>query len=114
MEVRAFQSVKEQARLAKARVGAYARRAGDRTLVAKELSDPATSRTLRRAVSPPDASKSLKKAGVLLLLTPDPITAIPGAALVGAGFIMKSREAMSIEALLRETKKTMRDLEGYL
>jgi len=106
--------VKEKVRIERARVDAYARGACDKTRVAQVLSDSITKQRLGQVVKPPDASKTLKKTGAVLLLTPDPVTAIPGAALLGAGYAMKGREAMSIEGLIRETKKTLKDLQECL
>lgn len=106
--------MKDQARLAKARVSAYVRSSGDRVEVARSISDDKTAEKLRLVVKPPNPSSSLKKAGAVLLLTPDPFTAVPGTALIGMAYVMKRREPLSVESILRETRKTMRELQTIL
>jgi hypothetical protein len=104
--------MREQARLAKARVSAYARTSHDRLGTAASVSDSATSEKLRNVVRPPDVSKSLRAAGAALLIPPDPFTDIAGVALLGAAYAMRARKPMSIESMLAETRKTMRDLQA--
>ncbi|MDA4114294.1 MAG: hypothetical protein OK474_09630 [Thaumarchaeota archaeon] len=104
-------------RLAKARVDAFARASQDRRSVAMSMADSATGEKLRMVVKPPNISGSLRKAGIVLLLTPDPFTAIPGTALLGASYAMKRRQAADLGSLARETARTMqtiRDLRSLL
>ena len=106
--------MRELARLAKARARSYARTSHDRACAAGSISDPATGEKLRSVVHPPDVSKSLGKAGAALLIPPDPFTDIAGVALLGAAYAMSSRRPLSIESMLAETRKTMRDLQSIL
>ncbi|MDA4121727.1 MAG: hypothetical protein OK456_00950 [Thaumarchaeota archaeon] len=106
--------MKEKARLAKAAVRSYVRTSEDKHGAAESLSHSA-SRGLRAVTNPPDISGSLKKAGTALVVAiPDPISDVAGLALIGAGFAMRSRKPMSLEAMLLETRKTLRDLQSGL
>jgi hypothetical protein len=106
--------LKAEIRLARARVRSYARTSGDRLSTACSISDSVTKEKLRNVVRPPDVSKSLKMAGAALLIPPDPITDVAGVALIGAAYAMRSRRPLSIESMLVETRKTMRDLQSIL
>lgn len=104
--------MREQARLAKAMVESYARTSQDRVNSMRAMSDSATKDRLRSVVNPPDISGSLKKAGVLLLIPPDPITDVAGLAMIGAAYALKSRKPLSLGSMLAETEKTLRDLQS--
>lgn len=106
--------MEREAKLAKARVGAYARVSSEKVELAAKLSDKATKEKLRMVVKPPKISSAMKKTGAALILTPDPLTAVPGVALLGASVAMKSRDAASLEDLAKETRKAMRELGSIL
>jgi hypothetical protein len=100
--------------LAKAVVAAYARTSAEKVEVARTVGDVAARRALKDVVRPPKVAGSLRKAGTLLILAPDPITFVPGVATVGASFLMKRREPAGLEDLVRETSRQMRELESLL
>ena len=109
--------MKEKARLAKARAAAFARTSEDRLSVAAGVANPSTTQSLRMAAKPPDVSRTLRKAGAVLIISPDPFTDVPAAALLGASIAMKGREAASIESLAKEAAKAaraIRDLHSIL
>ena len=109
--------VQEDVRLAKARVSAFARSSQDRVETASVVGNQATKGRLKMVVDPPSVSKTLRNAGVVLLVTPDPFTGIPGVALLGASYAVKSREAANLKSLASETAKTarvIRDLQSLL
>lgn len=95
-------------------VGAYVRASHDKVDAARVISDRTASKSIRLAVKPPRAGSSLRKAGILLILTPDPLTAVPGLALVGASLAMKKREAAGLAELVSETARTMRELQSMV
>ncbi len=101
-----------ETKLAKAVVAAYARTSTEKLEVARTVGDTSTKKTLRDVVRPPKPAGSLRKAGTLLILAPDPITFVPGVAMVGLSFVMKSKEPAGLEDLTRETAKRMRELES--
>jgi len=95
-------------------VGAYVRASQDKVDAARVISDRTASRAISLAVKPPRVASSLRKAGVLLILTPDPLTAVPGVAMIGASLAMRRREAAGLAELVNETAKTMRDLQSMV
>jgi hypothetical protein len=110
-------SVPVDVRLAKAMVSAFARASKDRVDVAMSVGNPDTKKSLKMVVDPPNMSKTLRNMGIVLLVTPDPFTGIPGAALLGASYAMKRREAANLQSLANETARTMRmirDLQSLL
>lgn len=54
----------------------------------------------------------MKKVGVALIAAPDPITAVPGVALVASSYIMKKKQPTSLGDLAEETRKILRDIES--
>jgi len=106
--------VEREVRLAKARVEAYVRTSSDRVEVASKLADTATKERLRMTIKPPKISGTLRKSGAALLLAPDPLTAIPGAILLGASVVMKGRDPAGLEELAKQTQRTMRELMSIL
>jgi hypothetical protein len=79
-------------------------------MVAKVLADGATRDGLRQVVKPNSISKTMRKAGIGLVLAPDPITAVPGAILLGASLAMRGREPMSPVSVLNETRKLLAEI----
>jgi len=68
---------------------------------------------IRNISKPNSPSSTLKKAGVALIVgTPDPITAIPGVALLAASYASKRREPAKLDDLAVETRKVLRDIQS--
>jgi len=106
--------VDRRAKLARAGVAAYQRASIDRVEVGRNVHSVVTNEKLRMATKPPRLSSSMRKSGAALLLAPDPVTAIPGVALLAASVAMKKRDPASLEDLAKETRKMMRDLGSLL
>lgn len=53
----------------------------------------------------------LKKTGIALLATPEPITGVPGIALLIASHIAKKRESASLRTLSFEARKIIKEIE---
>ncbi len=83
---------------------------GDRGAVAGALADRGTREGLRQVARPNSLSKTLRKAGVALILAPDPITAVPGAVMVGASFAARGREPLSAASVFSETRKILDEI----
>jgi hypothetical protein len=79
-------------------------------MVAKCLGDGETRDGLRQVVKPNSISKTMRKAGIGLLLAPDPVTAVPGAILLGASLAMRGREPLSPASVLNETRKLLAEI----
>lgn len=109
--------VQEDVRLAKARVSAFARTSQDRVETARAVGNPETKTRLKMVVDPPNMSKTLRNVGIVLLVTPDPFSGIPGAALLGASYAVRGREAANLQSLASETARAarmIRDLQSLL
>jgi len=109
--------VHEDVRLAKARVSAFARTSQDMVGAASAAGSTEMKSRLKMVVDPPNMSKTLRNMGVVLLVTPDPFSGIPGAALLGASYAVKGREAANLRALASETARAarmIRDLHSLL
>ena len=102
----------EKTKLAQAAVAAYTRSAKANVETAAILANEGTAKALRLSTNPPKVSASLKKAGTLLVLAPDPLTAVPGVAMIALSFAAKSREPAGITDLIRESRKIMREIES--
>ena len=71
------------------------------------------SRSLNRLTAPGSPSSALKKAGVVLIVgTPDPVTAVPGVALIAASYATKRKDPAKLEDLAMETRKILRDISS--
>ena len=109
--------MKDQARLAKARVDSLSRHAVDLQAAAAATGDGGSKVAMRRVVSPPSLSKTLRNTGVVLLVAPDPFTDVLGVAFIGASYAARRREAASLETMRREAARAARlvwDLQSLL
>jgi hypothetical protein len=86
---------------------------GARLQVASDMDMSSAKLHFERLSKPKSPSSTLKKAGVALIVgTPDPITAVPGVALIVASVAMKKKEPAKLDDLANETRKIIRDLES--
>jgi hypothetical protein len=99
-----------QARLLKHKADSAARVLKDRGDVAMALGDKKTTSALGAVVRPNSPSKTLRKAGVALILAPDPATAVPGLVMLGASFALESRDPMSVSSLCAEARKLLEEI----
>jgi hypothetical protein len=70
------------------------------------------SRHFNDLTKPPSLSGGMRKAGIALIVTPDPFTGVPGAALLASSFIMKRKEPASLGSLADETRKVLREIQS--
>jgi hypothetical protein len=54
----------------------------------------------------------MRKAGIALIVTPEPITGVPGVALLASSFVMKRKEPASLGSLAQETRKVLREIQS--
>lgn len=81
--------------------------------VASSVDTKDVSRHLTNVSKPNSPSSALKKVGVALIVaTPDPITAVPGVALIAASYATKRNEPAKLDDLAAETKKIIRDIQS--
>jgi hypothetical protein len=86
----------------------------ERAKVAECLADADTRNGLRQVAKPNSISKTMRKAGIGLILAPDPITAVPGAIILGASFATRGREPLSPASVFNETRKLLAEIGSYL
>jgi hypothetical protein len=80
--------------------------------VASSIDTKHVTHHLNQVSKPSSPSSTLKKAGVALIVaTPDPITAVPGVALIAASYAAKRNEPAKLDDLATETRKILRDMQ---
>jgi hypothetical protein len=81
--------------------------------VASSIDTKHVAHHLNRVSKPSSPSSTLKKAGVALIIaTPDPVTAVPGVALIAASYAAKRNEPAKLDDLAAETRKILRDIRS--
>lgn len=85
----------------------------DRRAVAAGLADAETRERLRQVAKPNSISRTLRKAGVALILAPDPITAVPGAIMLGASFATRKRDPLTPASVVEEAGKLLAELDSF-
>jgi hypothetical protein len=83
-------------------------------MVAGAVGDAKTRESLKQVVRPNSLSKTLRKAGVALILAPDPITAVPGAMMLGASFAMKGKEPLTPSSVYDETQRLLDEMGSFI
>lgn len=101
-----------KSRLARSSAASASRILDDRAAVAKALADRDTRRAILQVAKPNSPSKSLRKAGVALLLSPDPFTTVSGAVLLGASVAARGKDPLSASEVSAEAKKLLSDLRS--
>lgn len=81
-----------------------------RASAAESLGDPKTRASLKQVVKPGSLSRTLRRTGVALILTPDPVTAVPGAVLLGASLVAKRKSAASASSVFEEAERLLREM----
>ncbi|HUK74389.1 MAG TPA: hypothetical protein VLU99_01255 [Nitrososphaerales archaeon] len=86
----------------------------DRAAVASGVGDGRTRERLKQVAKPNSVSRTLRRAGVALILAPDPITAVPGAMMLGASFAMRRREPLTPASVVEETRRLLAEMGSLL
>jgi hypothetical protein len=103
----------QEKKLVRSVAGSLARVADARSTVAESIDTTKANSKVRVLSKPGSPSSAMKKAGVALIIgTPDPITAIPGVALLAASYATKRRAPAKLDDLAAETRKILRDMQG--
>jgi hypothetical protein len=105
---------RRRAQLLRSSASSAARILNERTEVAGRLADAGTRDRLRQVVKPNSLSKTMRKAGIALVLAPDPITAVPGAVMLGASLATRGREPLSPASVLSETRKLLSEFGSFI
>ncbi len=97
-------------KLVRSSTDSAARLAGDRAQVAAGLRSSKVEDRIGQVMHPKSLSGSMKKVGIALIAAPDPITGVPGVALLASSYAMKKREPADLSHLAKETKKVLREM----
>jgi hypothetical protein len=84
-----------------------------KSIVASSIDTKHVAHRLSNVSKPKSPSSTMKKAGVALIVaTPDPVTAVPGVALIAASYAAKRNEPAKLDDLAAETRKVLRDIQS--
>jgi hypothetical protein len=83
-------------------------------MIADRIADVKTREVLKQVAKPNSISKTMRKAGIGLILAPDPVTAVPGAIILGASIAIRGREPLSPASVVSETRKLLSEISSYL
>jgi len=86
----------------------------DRESAARSLGDAATKDNLKQVAKPNSVSRTLRKAGLALMLSPDPVTDIPAAIMLGASLAAKRKDPMSAASVVAEARKLISEIDGSM
>ncbi len=100
------------AKLAKSSAKSIIRTVRTRSEVSTALTGRGVEKGLQDAVRPRSLSSGIRKAGIALMLSPDPLTDIPGIALLASAYLIKKRDPSSIKTLMNEARRVIRDVES--
>lgn len=67
---------------------------------------------LEKVSKPVSLSSGMRKAGVALIAAPDPLTGVPGVALLASSYVLKRKEPASLAHLAQETQKVLREIRS--
>jgi hypothetical protein len=84
-----------------------------RSSVAESVDTSKVKSHISKLSNPGSPSSAMRKAGVALIVgIPDPITAVPGVALLAASYASKRRDPTRLDDLAAETRKILRDIQS--
>jgi len=103
----------EEKRIARSIADSLTRLQEAKSNVASSVDTKNVARHLNKVSRPNTPSSTLKKAGVALIVaTPDPVTAVPGVALIAASYAAKRNEPARLDDLAVETRRVLRDIRS--
>lgn len=101
-----------RARVVHSSVDSAVRLAADRKRVAEGIGDKKTREALKQVKKPNSVSGALRKAGVALILAPDPVTAVPGAVMLGASLAAGRNKPLSSDSVYEEALRMIAELDS--
>jgi hypothetical protein len=82
----------------------------ERGTIAASVGDPQSKSSLKQVVRPNSFSKTMRSTGVALILAPEPVTAVPGAVMLGASLVTKKRDPLGLASVMDETRKLLDEM----
>lgn len=67
-------------------------------------------KSLKNLVQPSDPSKGMRRIGMALLLSPDPLTDIPAAILIITSLLIRSRGPAALSSIVSESRRILSNL----
>jgi hypothetical protein len=103
----------DERRIVRSLADSLSRLSKTREQVASSSDHSKVASQLKDLSKPNSPSSALRKAGVALIVaTPDPITAVPGVALIASSYAVKRNEPTKLDDLAAETRKMLRDIQS--
>ena len=99
-------------RLIRSSANSLLRLANDRAKIAGAVDSIGLKRQFRDLTKPPSLGGGMKKAGIALIAFPDPITGVPGVALLASSLVMRGREPANLDGLAQEARKITREIRA--
>ena len=103
----------EEKRIVRSVADSISRLNDARAQVASSVNTEQVAKHINDVAKPSSPSSSLKKAGVaLIVVAPDPVTNVAGAALIATSFALKHKDPTKLDDLAVETRKILRDIQS--
>jgi hypothetical protein len=97
-------------KLLKSTASSVARVLKEKGAIAASMGDPQAKSSLKQVVRPNSFSKTMRSTGVALILAPEPITAVPGAVVLGVSLLTKKRDPLGMASVMDETRKLLDEI----
>lgn len=89
------------------------RLAKEKVEVAKNVDASLARERIDKVTRPRSLSATVRKAGFALIAAPEPLTGIPGVALVASSYVVKRRDPTNLGHLAEETRKILHDIQSF-
>jgi len=95
-------------------VESLGRRVTTKIEVATTMGNERTKTCLKQLANPRSPSRTIQKVGTVLLLSPDPVTDLPAIAIIGASYLMKRHDPLSVGSMIKEADRTLKEFQSLL
>ncbi|HMD78690.1 MAG TPA: hypothetical protein VKF39_01750 [Nitrososphaerales archaeon] len=83
----------------------------DRAEVAGNIDAGKVTRQIETVTNPKTPRSAMRKAGIALIVAPDPVTTVAGAGLLASSYAFR-KDPADLQSLALETRKVLRDLRS--
>jgi hypothetical protein len=102
-----------QVKVLKSSASSATRILAERTTLARNFADSGTLNAMKQVAKPNSISRTLRVAGVALMLSPDPFTDVPGAIMLGASLATRNKDPLSPASVFAETRKLLAEMGSF-
>jgi hypothetical protein len=99
-------------RLIRSSTDSVSRLVNEKASVAGAVDASSLNQSFDNLTKPPSLSGGMRKAGIALIVTPDPFTTVAGVALLASSSVTKRREPAGLGTLAQETRKVLREIQS--